>query len=178
MSNEKGFTLAELMVALVIIGVLASVAVSKYSPFKVRAYDANAQASLNHVFKACKDYWTFNHSADACLLSTLSDPEYGYTPSDDIEIMIDSDVNNTEYDFVATAQHTSSSKVFVITNQGAVSQISFDTVTVEEEEEQQSNDQGCSKQTKKNLKKLWKKAKNKKIRKALKKLWRKIKKNC
>ena len=156
LNNEKGFTLVELMVALVIIGILAGIAISNFSSVKSRTYDAAAQASLHSVFQTCKDYWTFNNSNQACLLSTLSGPEYGFTPPADIEIIIDSDSNNTEYEFVATARHTSSTNAFAVDFTGSVSQLTFDT---EEDGTNGGKDRGCSEQAKKDLKQLGKNAK-------------------
>jgi len=154
LKNEKGFTLVELMVALVIISILASVAISNFSSTKVRAYDATAQANLRSFFQACKDYWTFNSSSNACTTATVSNTEYGYTPSGDIEISIDGDGNNTEYDFVATARHSSSTHAFAIDHRGVVSQIS-----IEAEEDDGNNGGGCSDEAKKDPKNLKKKAK-------------------
>jgi type IV pilus assembly protein PilA len=167
MRNEKGFTLVELMVVLVIIAILAGVAISNFSATKVRAYDANAQTSLHYIFKACKDYWTFNSSTNACLVSTISTPEYGYILPSDIEIVIDSDGNNTEFDFFATAIHTSSANAFVIDFSGAVSIITLDIQgggndNSPEEVKRKAKgkkNRGCSEVAKKHLKKIGKKAK-------------------
>ena len=162
LKNEKGFTLVELMVVLIIIGILASVAISKFSGAKVRAYDANAQSTLHYIFKACKNYWTLNNSSNSCSISTISSPEFGYTPPSDIQIVIDDDGNNTEYEFFATAIHTSSSNAFVVDFTGAVSMIALDTQgggndNSTNKEKDKSN--GCSEVAKNHLKKLGKKAK-------------------
>ena len=152
LKNEQGFTLVELMVALVIIGILAGVAISNFNSAKVRAYDVSAQASLNYLYKACKDYWSYNSSLNACLVSTVSNPEYGYTPPADVDITIDAGANNTEYDFVATARHTSSSHAYVVDHLGIVSQ----TFDVAVDEGDGNNGGGCSTQAKKDPKKLGK----------------------
>lgn len=152
---KRGFTLFELMVALIIIGILAGIAISSFTSIKSRAYDTTAQASLRSIFQACKDYWTLNSSNNSCLLSTVSNSEHGYTPSPDVEITIDSSANNTEYEFVATARHLSSSNAFAIDFSGTVSQVALQI----EEGDEDDNGQGCSKQAKKDPKKLGKAAK-------------------
>jgi prepilin-type N-terminal cleavage/methylation domain-containing protein len=154
LKNEKGFTLVELMVALVIIAILAGVAISSFTAIKTRTYDAATQTNLRSVFQACKDYWTFGNSDNSCLLSTISNDKYGYSPSPDVEVTIDSNANNTEYDFVATARHTSSTNAFMMDFSGSVSQITFDI-----KEGDEDNGRGCSKQAKQDPKNLGKKAK-------------------
>lgn len=169
LKNEKGFTLVELMIVLVIIGILASMAISHFSSAKVRAYDATVQSNLNFIFKSCKDYWTFNSSYNSCTVATVSAPEYGFNPSSDIKVVIDEGENNTEDDFYATATHTSSSNAFVIDFTGAVSIVSLDTgeggsdESPEEEkgkkEKGKNKGKGCSEVAQKHLKKIGKKAK-------------------
>jgi len=121
LNNKKGFTLLELLIAIAIISILATVAISKFSVPQIRAYDTNAKGELRSVFTACKDFWTFNSSNNSCLLTTVSNTEYGFMPSADVEITIESNANNTEYDFYATASHISSSNTFEIDYKGTVS---------------------------------------------------------
>ena len=120
MKLQEGFTLIELLVALVIIGILASVAISQFSQFKNRANDTATQGVLHSVFTACKDYWSVNSSNSPCLLTTVSNTEHGFIPSADVEVTIDSNANNTEYDFIATASHISSPNAFAIDFTGVV----------------------------------------------------------
>ena len=151
-NNDKGFTLVELMVAMVIIGILSGIAISSFSSIKMRSYDSAAQASLKNVFQMCKDYWTFGSSDNACLLSTLANGDSGYTPPADIVITIDPNANNTEYDFVATARHTSSTHAFEMDFSGIVSQVAFEVA-------EGGEGNGCSDQAQQDPKNLKKKAK-------------------
>ena len=155
-NNEKGFTLVELMVAMVIISILASVAISKFNEIKTRTYDTNAQVSLRSIYQACQDYWTFNSSSNACSLTSVSDNGFGYSSSPDVDITIDDTANNTESDFVATARHASSPNIFVIDHFGTVSKL---TVDVAMEEDDDNNGGGCSEQAKVDPKKLGKNTK-------------------
>ena len=124
MKRQDGFTLVELLVAIFIIAVVVAVAVPQFSQFKNRANDASTQGTLRTVYTACQDFWTFYSSNTPCLLTNISNSEHGYIPSAVVEVAIDSNANNTEYDFVATAIHTSSSNVFVIDYRGIVSKAS------------------------------------------------------
>jgi type IV pilus assembly protein PilA len=133
LKNQKGFTLIELVVVTAIIGVVATFAVPQYTAYKNRANDAATQGVLKSVFTACKDFWTFNSSNNACLLNTITNNGHGFIPSASVEVTIDSDYNNTEYDFVATAKHISSSNVFVVDDRGVVSKVT-----------DENNGRGCS----------------------------------
>ncbi len=124
LNNKKGFTLIELLVALFIISILVAVAVPQFSRYQARVYDTAAQSNLRSVFQACQDFWTFNSSDNSCLLTTVSNSDNGFIPSAAVEITIQSDANNTEYDFYATASHISSSNTFEIDYRGAVSKVS------------------------------------------------------
>jgi prepilin-type N-terminal cleavage/methylation domain-containing protein len=58
--HEHGFTLIELMVALVVIGVLIGIAIPTYLGFKNRAADRTAQANLRTALAAAEAYYTDN----------------------------------------------------------------------------------------------------------------------
>jgi len=60
MSNIKGFSLVELMVAVGIVGVMSSVAVPKYQKYKVNATRAEAQSSLSSMYTLQQLYYTEN----------------------------------------------------------------------------------------------------------------------
>jgi hypothetical protein len=81
-----------------------------------------AQAELRSVYMACQDFWISNSGSSPCFVASVSNADYGFEPSPDVEIAIDSDTTNTEYDFFASASHTASSSFFVVDTNGAVSQ--------------------------------------------------------
>jgi len=60
--NKKkgGFTLVELMVVIIIVGVLAAAAVPIYSAFVKRAYVSEAKASIGTIRAAEEVYWAEN----------------------------------------------------------------------------------------------------------------------
>jgi type IV pilus assembly protein PilA len=121
MRFQDGYTLIELLVVTAIISVLAATALPQFYPFKTRAYDTDAKANLRNVFQSCKGYWALVNSLNPCVLSTVSNNEYGFVQSSTVEITIASNSNNTESDFVASASHLWSSNTYMIDFRGVVS---------------------------------------------------------
>lgn len=73
MRTVRGFTLIELMIAVVIIGILASIALPAYQQYVLRAARAEAQAILMETAQFMERYHTTNNSyEDAALLSNVS----------------------------------------------------------------------------------------------------------
>jgi len=46
--NKKGFTLIELMIVIAIIGILAAIAIPKFSEYRRKAYDSAALSDLKN----------------------------------------------------------------------------------------------------------------------------------
>ena len=57
MKNQKGFSLIELLIVVVIIGILAAIAVPKFSATKGRAYAASLKGDLRNLATAEEAYF-------------------------------------------------------------------------------------------------------------------------
>jgi len=80
--NRKGFTLLELLIVAVIIGILAAMTVGRFLVAKDRSHIAAAHSDVDHIRKALAyysvDYGIFpdnNFSDTESLAATLVDPE-------------------------------------------------------------------------------------------------------
>jgi prepilin-type N-terminal cleavage/methylation domain-containing protein len=57
LASEEGFTLIELLMVIVIIGILTTIAVPSYLQFRIRAYQAAAQANVRTAQPAAESYY-------------------------------------------------------------------------------------------------------------------------
>jgi prepilin-type N-terminal cleavage/methylation domain-containing protein len=55
--SRRGFTLIELLIVIVLIGILAAIAIPKYTNSKEKAYDATAVADLRNLMTASESYF-------------------------------------------------------------------------------------------------------------------------
>jgi prepilin-type N-terminal cleavage/methylation domain-containing protein len=57
MRKNEGFTLIELMIVIAIIGILAAIAIPQFSAYRVRSYNAAAEADLRNAATAQEAYY-------------------------------------------------------------------------------------------------------------------------
>ena len=81
MSNRKGFTLVELLVVVAIIGILAAIAVPRFTDATTAAKKAKIQADLRTIDSAIMIYYAAN-SQYPTNLATLSGVQLAATPKE------------------------------------------------------------------------------------------------
>jgi type IV pilus assembly protein PilA len=83
MRNRKGFTLIELLIVVVIIGILAAIAIPKFSSVKQKGYKTQAIAELQSLKTAQETFFTDSnrYSDDLTQLTGFSHTSSVGTPS-------------------------------------------------------------------------------------------------
>lgn len=93
--HKQGFTLIELLIVVVIIGILASIAIPKFSSVRERAYVAAARADLRNLANLQDVYYNENYTY------TTSMAALGFDNSEGVTIAI-GEATNTGWSATAT----------------------------------------------------------------------------
>ncbi len=83
-NNRKGFSLIELLIVVVIIGILAAIAIPKFSTTKEKAYVASMKADLRNLATAQEAF--FADSSKYATLENIKKTPYKWTVSDSVNV--------------------------------------------------------------------------------------------
>jgi len=110
--NRKGFTLIEVLIVASVIGVLAAVAVPRYSSSKEKAFAAAMKADLHTVAIFEEQYAADNHGQYFSGTATPEAPLNGFTPSKDMTVtLVAFNILGSQLaDWTATVKHSQSSQ--------------------------------------------------------------------
>ncbi|MGD2070859.1 MAG: prepilin-type N-terminal cleavage/methylation domain-containing protein [Gemmatimonadota bacterium] len=96
MRDNKGFTLIELLIVVVIIGILAAIAIPKFSATREKAYYAALKSDLKNLSSQQEIYYSDNYSY------TTSTTALGFVQSEGSNVAIGTGDNDG---WAATATH-------------------------------------------------------------------------
>jgi type IV pilus assembly protein PilA len=110
--NRKGFTLIEVVVVTVVIGVLAAVAVPRLAGSKDKAYVAAMKADLHTIAIYEEQFATDNHGQYFGGTATPDSPLNGFTPSKDVTVtLVAFNILGSQLaDWTATVKHSQTSQ--------------------------------------------------------------------
>ena len=95
MRDQKGFTLIELLIVVVIIGILAAIAIPKFSATREKAYFAAMKSDLKNLASQQEIYYADNYTY------TTSTTNMGFVESEAVNVAIGASTSG----WSATATH-------------------------------------------------------------------------
>jgi prepilin-type N-terminal cleavage/methylation domain-containing protein len=119
--NKKGFTLIELLIVVVIIGILAAIAIPKFSNTKEKAYVAAMKSDLRNLATYEEQYAADNNGAYFGGTATSAAPLQGFSPSQNVTITV-TNIAGPPPSWTASAVHSQTAKTCDsnITAQGVI----------------------------------------------------------
>ena len=105
MNSVKGFTLIELMIAVVILAILAAIAYPSYQQYMQRGNRVDAQAEMMQIAQKMQSYYVINHNYSSVTIDG-SNTTVDF-PSHNALYSLDLDAKDQTWTLIATPKSTS-----------------------------------------------------------------------
>jgi prepilin-type N-terminal cleavage/methylation domain-containing protein len=119
-TKKQGFTLIELLIVVVIIGILAAIAIPKFSNTKEKAYLAAMKSDLRNLATAQEAYSSDNGGAYFSGTATQAAPVNNYAPSAQVTVVATAAAAGGGWSATATHASAPGKNCAIFINQAAV----------------------------------------------------------
>ena len=113
-TNQKGFTLIELMIVIAIIGILAAIAIPQFSAYRRKSYNAAAQSDLKNATTSQEAYY-IDEQTYASAVASIIGTTYGLYTSQNVTVSV---VASSATGYTMKAFHSSGDKTWSIVGPG------------------------------------------------------------
>ena len=106
--NQKGFSLIELLIVMLVIGVLATIALASYPYMRSKSGDAAAKSDLKNAAIYQEDYYSTNQT-----YADQTDLDAGFTGTDNVTVKV---VSADDGGYEMSANHAASSETWCLSS--------------------------------------------------------------
>lgn len=113
-TDQKGFTLIELMIVIAIIGILAAIAIPQFMSYRNRAFNASAEADAKNAYTTASLFFSDDPEDTIAAIADLE--ALGFRSSPGVTVTAAGGIN----DLAITAKHDNGDKTYTVDANGKI----------------------------------------------------------